>query len=407
MADAIRPTISRNAPPMDFEFDPSSAVASLGEAELAHYRELLADLGRAAGAFRFEVAPNPSVGAAVLSDGVEIGRGFHRVWGGPHAEVQAIEAARASGVPPELWDTLVVTLEPCSSVGKTPACTEAVMRERFRRIVVGALDPDPRHRGHGLETLRAHGLEVVFLRGAAPLERVAPHFVEWTRPDRLRRTLPWVIAKWAQTRSGQLSPPPEVGGGRWISGAEAREDVQRLRAHVDSIVTGVGTVLADDPRLSVRTATPPERVPLRVVLDSSLRTPPTARLFAPCAAGEVAGDVLLITRAGFDPVRYRALVAAGATIHALHSGDDGHASLREALALLWTQGVRRLLLEAGPTLLAAAFEGEFIDQLRVYTASLNGGEGPALARYLVPERLEQVAHSEVGEDARLDAFRRR
>jgi diaminohydroxyphosphoribosylaminopyrimidine deaminase / 5-amino-6-(5-phosphoribosylamino)uracil reductase len=392
---------------MDFEFDPSAAVASLSAAEEAQYRALLAELARAAQPFRFEVAPNPCVGAAVLSDGVEIGRGFHRQWGGPHAEVQALGAAEASGVPRARWDTLVVTLEPCSSQGKTPPCTTAILQAPFRRIVVGALDPDPRHRGRGLEELRARGLELVFLRGTTPLERVAPHFVEWTRPDRLRRSLPWVIAKWAQTRTGQLSPPAGSPAGHWLTGEAARADVQALRARMDAILTGVGTVLADDPRLSVRGVELPERPPLRVVLDTGLRTPPGARLFLPCAEGEVAGAVHVIARAGFDPVRYRALLEAGATIHALHSGDRGHTSLHEALSLLWGLGVRRLMLEAGPALLSAAFEGEFVDQVRVYTASRNGGEGPSLARHLVPERVLQLVHSEVGEDARLDAFVRR
>lgn len=391
----------------EHEFDPSAAVASLGATEVAQYHALLEQLLRAAGAFRFEVAPNPCVGASVLSDGVEIGRGFHRVWGGPHAEVEAIEAARASGVPRERWDTLVVTLEPCSTQGKTPPCTDAVLREPFRRVVVGALDPDPRHRGSGLELLRARGLEVVFLRGGAPLERAAPHFLDWTRPDRLRRSLPWVIAKWAQTRTGQLSPPAGVGDGRWVTGAAARDDVQRLRARVDAILTGVGTILADDPRLSVRVPLEGRPAPQRVVLDSSLRTPPGARLFQACVPGESAGPVRVVARAGFDAQRYRALTEAGATIHALHPGDDGHASLRETLALLWAEGVRRVLLEAGPVLTAAAIEGEYVDQLRVYTASVNGGEGPSLGRYLVPERLLSVARSEVGEDARLDAFWRR
>ncbi|HEX6884405.1 MAG TPA: bifunctional diaminohydroxyphosphoribosylaminopyrimidine deaminase/5-amino-6-(5-phosphoribosylamino)uracil reductase RibD [Planctomycetota bacterium] len=386
--------------------DPREAVASLGEAEAAHLRALLAELGRESQAFRFEVAPNPCVGAAVLSDGVEVGRGHHRVFGGPHAEILALEAARRSGVPRERWDTLVVTLEPCSSHGKTPPCTAALLGEPLRRVVVGALDPDPRHRGRGLEELRARGLEVVFLRGAAPLERVAPHFLAWTGPDRLRRSTPWVLAKWAQTRTGQLSPPAGAPAGHWISGPEARQEVHALRARVDAILVGVGTVLADDPRLSVR-GVEGAGAPLRVVLDSSLRTPAGARLFRPPEADERAGPVLIVTRAGLDPVRYRALTEAGATIHALHPGDDGRASLRETLGLLWTQGVRRVLLEAGPTLLTAAFEQEHVDQVRVYTASMNGGLGPSMARYLGSERVEQVTHGEVGADARLDAFVKR
>ena len=392
---------------MSGESDRARTVASLSEAETAACSALLGELGRAAGAFRFDVAPNPCVGAAVLSDGVEIGRGFHRVWGGSHAEIQAFEAAAQSGVPRERWDTLVVTLEPCSTQGKTPACTEAILAERIRRVIVGALDPDPRHRGRGLEELRAHGFDVVLLRQAAPLERVAPHFVEWTRPDRLRRARPWTIAKWAQTRTGQLLPPSELGEKRWISGPESRAEVHRLRARVDAIVTGVGTVLADDPRLSVRGVGETGLGPLRVVLDSKLRTPSDARLFLPGAAGEAAGPVHLVTRAGFDAQRYRALLAAGATIHALRPGDDGRPALRELMSLLWASGVRRVLLEAGPTLTAAAFRDDLVDQIRVYTGPVNGGRGSALAEWLVPERVTQVAHGEVGADARLDAFVRR
>lgn len=391
---------------MGGEIQAKGTLRELGEREVEHLEALLVELGRAAGAHRFEVAPNPCVGAAVLSDGVEIGRGFHREWGGPHAEIQALEAAAASGVPRERWDTLVVTLEPCCSHGKTPPCTEAILREPFRRVVVGALDPDPRHRGRGLEELRERGLDVV-VRNVTPLERVAPHFVEWTRPDRLRRSVPWVVVKWAQTRSGQLTPPRNVGGGRWITGHEALEDVHRLRARVDAIVTGVGTVLTDDPRLSVRPPAVALKAPLRVVLDTELSTPHGARLFLPDAPGESSGPVHIVTVAGTDPVRHRELSGAGATIHTLHPGDDGHPSLRETLGLLWNLGARRVMLEAGPRLVSSFFAFEYIDQLRVYTGNVNGGEGPSLARHLVPERLLGIEHSEIGDAARLQAFVKR
>jgi diaminohydroxyphosphoribosylaminopyrimidine deaminase/5-amino-6-(5-phosphoribosylamino)uracil reductase len=218
--------------------------------------------------------------------------------------------------------------------------------------------------------------------------------------------MPWVIAKWAQTRTGQLLPPEGHADGHWISGQAARHDVLVLRGRVDAIVTGIGTVLADDPRLTVRPPGDLARPPLRVVLDSELRTQSTARLFHPAGPDEAAGPVRIIARAGFNPNRYRALTAAGARIDALHPGDAGHSSLREALALLWNEGVRRVLLEAGPTLLTAAFEHEFVDQVRVYTGAINGGRGPSLAGRLVPERLTQIERSEVGEDARLDAFLR-
>src|SRR6187402_184362 len=190
----------------------ASAVGKLDETFL---RALLTELGREARAWRFEVAPNPCVGAAVLSGDRVVARGHHRAWGGPHAEVEALAAAQASGVPPAEWETLLITLEPCTSRGKTPACSEAILAAArdsgLRRVIVGCLDPDPRHRGAGLTILRDAGLEVLLVERGAPLESVAPHFLAWTRLERQRRPRPWIIAKWAQTRSGHLSPPAEIG----------------------------------------------------------------------------------------------------------------------------------------------------------------------------------------------------
>ena len=143
----------------------ASASSLLAEPAL---RQILAELAGAARAFRFEVAPNPCVGAAVVAGGAVISRGFHRVWGREHAEIDALRLAELTGVPKAEWDTLVVTLEPCSTTGKTPPCTDAILKSGIRRVVVGELDPDPRHRGRGLELLRSAGLEVEHLQGAAP-----------------------------------------------------------------------------------------------------------------------------------------------------------------------------------------------------------------------------------------------
>lgn len=367
-------------------------------------RELLAELGRVATTARFDVAPNPCVGAAVVSNGVEIARAIHARWGELHAEPLALEAARASGVPRERWDTLVVTLEPCSTVGKTPSCVEAIRAAGIRRVVVGALDPDARHRGRGLELLHQAGVEVVHLRGAAPLETVAPHFLRWTAQERIRRAHPWVIAKWAQTRTGQLSPPEEVGGGRWISGRDSQSRVQLLRGRVDAIVTGSGTVLSDDPRLTVRPPGDVARAPLRIVLDTELRTPPDARLLRPAQGEERGGPVHLFARPGADGARHRALERAGAVIHTVRPGDDGRPSLREVSSWMWGAGVRRALLEAGPRLIEAWFRAELVDQVAIYTGNVNGGRGPSLANLLRLERLEGVRHEEVGEDSLLEAF---
>lgn len=399
----VRKTLPDEALPMDTTRirTPRPEVASEEQ-----FVQLLEELGTLAQEHRFEVAPNPAVGAAILSDGVEIGRGFHERWGAPHAERNALAAARASGVDPSRFDTLVVTLEPCSTTDKTPPCVEAVLEAGIRRVVVGALDPDERHRGRGLKLLEDQGVEVLLLEGPARLERVSPHFLRWTDRDRLRRPRPWLIAKWAQTRSGQLSPPEHVGDGRWISGPLALASVQMLRGRVGAILTGSGTVLADDPRFTVRPPGDLTHPPLRVVVDSELRTPPEARLFEDLSEtpDEVGGAVHIFTRPGSNPVLRRPLEAAGATIHEPRVGDDGRPSLRAVLEWLFEQGVRRTLLEAGPKLVQACYQGELIDQLGVYTGNVMGGRGDSLAELLDPRFLGQARYGEVGEDAVLDAF---
>jgi len=377
------------------------ATTSLSESSL---REILVDLAAQARRRRFEVAPNPCVGAAVIAGGQVIARGFHERWGGPHAEVEALAAAVASGVPSSSWEALVVTLEPCSSHGKTPPCTDAILASGIRRVIVGALDPDPRHRGAGLRLLQEAGIEVDFVPRASELDRTAPHFLRWVDVDRQRRPRPWTIAKWAQTRSGQLTPPPAVGGGRWISGPESLREVQLLRGRVDAIVTGVTTVLHDDPRFTVRPPGDPSKPPLRVILDSYLRTPPDCKLFAPPGPGEGAGQVHILCQAGANAARHVALERAGAKVTGLHSSEEDHVALRDVQEWLWEQGVRRVLLEAGPQLLSRHLEAGFIDQLRVYTGNVMGGEGPTMAPWFTRLRLAERLDREVADDAVLESF---
>lgn len=377
------------------------ATSLLDEAAL---RQLLAELGQEARAFRFEVAPNPCVGAAVVAGGTVIARGHHRQYGRAHAEIHALAAARASGVPAAEWDTLVITLEPCSTSGKTPPCTAAILESGIHRVVVGSLDPDPRHRGRGLEELRAAGLEVELLEGASPLAQTSPYFLDWLEPERLSRPRPWIIAKWAQTRTGQLTPPADYGDGRWISGPKAREEVWILRSSVDAIVTGVGTVLADNPRLSVRAPGDITRAPMRVVLDSHLRTPPESRLFSPCEAGEGAGAVHILCSAGASAVRHRALEATGVDIWGIHAVDMDHLRLFDVADWLWQRGVRRALIEAGPQLLESCFAAGGVDQVRVITGNVNGGRGESMARRMSKLRFSERLDRECGADSVLEAM---
>ena len=173
-------------------------------------------------------------------------------------------------------------------------------------------------------------------------------------------------------------------------------------------MTGVGCVLADDPRLSVRPKELSDHPPLRVVMDSELRMPPEARMLVPneLMPEEAAGPVHIFCRAGASPVRHRALLAAGAVVHSLRQDAEGRPDARSALEELWRLGARRVLLEAGPALCASFLDRGLVDQLRVYTGSVSGGRGESLATYLEPSCFADVEHREVGEDAVLEAFLR-
>ncbi len=379
----------------------SALASSLNETQL---RSLLTELGREAAAFSFDVAPNPCVGAAILSEGKVVAKGFHHRWGGDHAEVEAIERATQSGVPRSRWDTLVVTLEPCSSRGKTGPCTQAILEAGIPTVVIGEMDPDPRHQGAGLSFLGGAGIEAFLLEGAASLRDVSPHFLDWTARERIRRPHPWIVAKWAQTRTGQLIPPADHGDGRTISCPDSLADLQYLRASVDAIVTGVGTVVADDPRLTVRLPAQSVLPPARVILDSGLRTTPQASLFAPPDSGESAGPVRILCATGPDRGRENALTQAGAGVVGLPSKDRQSLNLRSVQEWLWGMGYRRVLLECGPRLLRSFFEAGAIDQLRVITGDVIGGRGDSPAEFLRPECLRGRRDSECGEDSVLDAF---
>ncbi|MCA9002331.1 MAG: bifunctional diaminohydroxyphosphoribosylaminopyrimidine deaminase/5-amino-6-(5-phosphoribosylamino)uracil reductase RibD, partial [Planctomycetes bacterium] len=323
---------------------------------------LLDRLGREATRFRFEVAPNPCVGAAILARGEVIGIGYHETYGGPHAEIQAMEAARQSGIPECDWDTIAITLEPCSTTGKTPPCVEAILRTGIRNVVVSQLDPNPDHEGRGLRLLEAAGLQVRVMDGIARLKDVSPHFLRWMANERVRRPRPWMIAKWAQTMTGQMRPPADVGQGRWISSQESLEEVMLLRSKVEAIVAGVGTVLSDNPRYTVRPPGHADTPPARVILDAWLRTPLHSKLFDAPAEGEQAGPLYILCLPGSNAVRYRALEQAGATVVEIRGEDRKHLRLLDVQSWLAEMGFKRVLLETGPTLLRNYLDSGFVDQ---------------------------------------------
>ena len=180
--------------------------------------------------------------------------------------------------------------------------------------------------------------------------------------------------------------------------------MHQLRSSVDAILTGVGTVKADDPRLTVRGVPGATRAPMRVVLDTELSTPPDARLFEEPEDGELGGPVALLCRAGASPKRHRDLLAAGARIHGLRPDANGRVELREALAWMWRFDVQRAMLEAGPTLIQALFEAGFVDQMRLYTGDVSGGEGDTLGPLIARLRLDQRLERELDPDSVFEAF---
>ncbi len=290
--------------------------------------------------------PNPVVGAVVVGDGEVVGEGWHERAGGPHAEVVALAAAgeRARG------STLYVTMEPCAHHGRTPPCVDAVLAAGVGRVVAGSLDPGA-DSGGGLDQLRAAGLEVELV-DAFEARAQNEAWRTWTTERR-----PFVTYKVAATLDGRATVP----GSRWVSGEESRRLVHELRASVDAVAVGMGTVRADDPRLDAR-GVDAVRQPRRIAFGSG-----------PLPAGSA-----LELRGG---------------------------PLADELAALAQEGVQSLLLEGGPTLATAFFEQGLVDKLLVFVAPWLSGSGPAILGELSqPARLSRMDAQRVGDDVLLSAY---
>ncbi len=338
--------------------------------------------------------PNPRVGCVLAHGGSVVGEGFHARAGGPHAEVVALRAAggRARGA------TAYVTLEPCAHHGRTPPCAEALIAAGVARVVAAMQDPNPQVAGRGLARLREAGVAVAVGLLAREAEALNPGFV-----SRMRRGRPWVRLKSAVSLDGRTAMAS--GESQWITDAPARRDVQRQRARVDAILTGIGTVLADDPSLNVRLAAAelgiegPVRQPLRVVLDPSLESPPGMRMLG------LSGRTLILT-ARDHPPRRAALEAAGAEVRRVPAAAGG-LELGAVLDLLARREVNEVLVEAGATLAGALLAGGWVDEWVVYMAPHVMGHAarglavvPELERMAqrIPMRLESLR--QVGRDLR-------
>lgn len=309
--------------------------------------------------------PNPRVGCVVVRAGQVVGEGWHARAGGPHAEVVALAAAGTAA----RGATAYVSLEPCCHHGRTPPCTEALVAAGVARVVYACGDPNPRVAGGGAARLRAADIEVEGGVLDAEARAVNPGFLA-----RMARGRPWLRLKVAASLDGRTALAD--GRSRWITGPEARRDVQRLRARSSAIVTGIGTVLADDPELTVRDEPAGAvRPPLRVVLDSRLRLPPSARLLA------TPGQVVALTVAP-EAGAAATLAAAGVDVRRV-AGEGGRVAPADLVATLVDLECNEVLVEAGPALNGALLAAGLVDELVVYQAPHVLG-GTALPMFALP-----------------------
>lgn len=334
-------------------------------------------------------SPNPRVGCVLVKGGKNIGEGWHERAGEPHAEVHALRAAgkTARGA------TAYVTLEPCSHHGRTPPCADALIAAGVTRVVVAMQDPNPLVAGRGVAKLRAAGIAVECGLMEAAARELNIGFVA-----RMTRGTPWVRSKIAASLDGRTALASGVS--KWITGSAARQDVQQWRARSCAVLTGIGTVLADDPQLNVRDSGA-TRQPLRVVLDTELRISVDAKILQ-------GGNVLIYT-ASTDVAKQDTLRGRGADVVVMQTVKDG-SSLSAVLGDLAKRGINEVLVEAGKTLNGALLKAGLVDELVLYLApQLLGDAARGLADLGELTQLEQrmeldwqdVRH--VGNDIRITA----
>lgn len=340
--------------------------------------------------------PNPRVGCVIgLDDGTVLAEGATQQAGGPHAEVMALRDAASRGTRTR-GATAWVTLEPCAHHGRTPPCCDALIEAGIARVVIGSSDPFPQVNGAGIERLRAAGVQVDLADGA---EREACRELNIGFFSRMERGRPWVRLKVAASADGCTALPD--GQSQWITGEAARRDGHAWRRRASAVLTGVGTVLADDPRLDVRLVETPAQ-PWRIVVDSRWRTPQAARLLAPPGRALVVG----LGPAGDAGTRLR---DAGAEVVEL--GDTGgRVPLESLLTMLAARGVNELHVEAGATLNGALLAGGWVDECLLYLAPRFLGAGHPIADWPVlpgaaalgdPPAWRFVDSTPLGDDMRL------
>ena len=304
--------------------------------------------------------PNPMVGAVLVKDGRIIGEGWHKQYGGPHAEVNAFASATED---PE-GATLYVSLEPCSHYGKTPPCADLIIRKKVARVVAALEDPNPLVSGRGFRKLRANGIRVTIGVLAEEARHINDVFLTY-----VTRKRPFVLYKAAMSLDGKIAC--HTGESQWISSEKSREEVQRLRGILSGIMVGAGTVIADNPRLTCRMEE--YENPARIIVDGKLRVPLESRIF------HEPGRNIILTTSEASLEKKKALENLGVELIEADSEEPGKVDLKSAMLALGIKGIDGILLEGGPTLAASALEAGIIDAVRFYIAQkiIGGREAPS------------------------------
>jgi diaminohydroxyphosphoribosylaminopyrimidine deaminase/5-amino-6-(5-phosphoribosylamino)uracil reductase len=337
-----------------------------------------------------QVSPNPMVGAVLVKAGRVVGRGWHRRYGGHHAEVEAIRdaGARARGA------TLYVTMEPCCFHGKTPACTNAVQLAGIRQVAAATLDPNPRVNGRGVRSLRDCGIKTSVGLLADEAKKLNEGYFTF-----LRRRRPFVLLKVAATLDGMIAD--SKGRSKWITGPKARAVGHELRRRADAIVVGVGTVEADDPLLTCRTR--PAKKLTRIILDSDLSLPLDCRLLGQ------PGPVLVFT-AGADAARAERLWARGVEVLRVGREKSGLLSWRDILAEVCRRQLHTVLIEGGATVASSALAAGIVDKVYLFQSPAILGPGKSFSHGLPARglgraiRLERVEHTRLGPDSLTEGY---
>lgn len=343
------------------------------------------------------VEPNPAVGAILVKANQVVGKGWHRKFGGPHAEINALQDCETLGVDPR-GAMMYITLEPCCHQAKTGPCTEAIIAAGVAKVIVAAIDPSEHANGKGIEQLRNAGIEVQTGVCEAQARLLNAPFFKFTGTGKT-----WVILKWAQSIDGKVAYADTNRERQWISGEESRKDVHKLRRRVQAILVGINTVIADDPLMTARPSK--GKKPARIVLDRNLRIPLGCKLLA--TAKKVPVLILTSQQALLEnPQIVEKITKKGVEVLAFPRG-QGRSNLCFLLDELAKRDVAQLLVEGGPTVIAAFLKERLADQIVVYiTSKILGGSGSvpiteAMAQLTEVVGLHHVEIEHFGDDIRL------